>query len=175
MSRLITSCGIILNPELPRAGIISANSLDQDFISDIMMMGTDLNWDSNVIDLKRDAQAEGEEKGLSEAEIEELFEEKCEEANLSWESDGSTYLFGDWKKDKDGKYEIDKEGKLGFSLTYSISSNSVSVEWSKTTKKCHYTSPCYVMADGSGPCGDLDTPGDSVVAFSLPEDVLRGL
>lgn len=46
------------------------------------------------------------------------------------------------------------------------------VEWSRHTTPCHHTSPCYVMADGSGPCGDLDTPGDSVVAFALPPELL---
>lgn len=68
--------------------------------------------------------------------------------------------------------ELDSSGKTGYALTYNTDSGNLCVEYSRTTKPCHHTSPCYVMADGSGPCGDLNTAGNSVIAFCLPDDCL---
>ena len=117
--------------------------------------GIDLNWEQFLLDLQ---------------EEEELSEEDRDDAMENYESQGCSYLVGDWKQDKDSKWEINKEGEHGFSATYDNSNaDTVCVEWSKTTKECHHTSPCFVMADGSGPCGDLDTEGTSVVAYCLPD------
>ena len=60
-----------------------------------------------------------------------------------------------------------------FAAVYNSDSGNISVEFSQTTRSCHHTSPCYVMADGSGPCGNLDTPGNSVVAYDLPREFYK--
>jgi len=140
----------------PKVGVISAHSelLDQDYVQDLLC-------DEHNIDLDyEDFIQELEEEGKTEEEINEV----------SWEytSDESTYLIGDGWILKDGKYEIDKTKE--FAATFSSHSNNICVEYSKYTRMVHHTSPCYMMADGSGPCGDLDTEGDSVLAYDLPKE-----
>jgi hypothetical protein len=163
---LITSCGIIKNRSVPRCGIISIHSLDPYFLDEIVVDGIDLGYQQSQEETRDQIREENPE--LSDEEIEEAVNESmsnvCE--NIS------SYIFGDWKKNTEGLYEIDQNGKQGFALSYSPESGVVTVEFSKHTKKCGHTSPCYVMANGDGPCGDLDSEGDSVVAFCLPEDCL---
>ncbi len=153
---IYTSSGIIRNADLPRVGIISANSekLNQDIINE-------LPYESGAVNLSEEEYR---------AELEALSDQEIEVEMERYESDGDTYLIGDWKKNSDGKYEIDRAGKEGYAATFSFYSNNISVEWSKTTRRCHHTSPCYVMAGGSGPCGDLDTDGDTVLAYDLPKE-----
>jgi hypothetical protein len=151
----ITSCGIIKNEDKPRVGVISINACD-DFIHDDIDQGINLSYEEFLLEL--------EERGIEEDSAE--WGEECD--NFACENE--TTLVGDWKK-VDGKYVPDQNGENGFAATYH--DGIITVEWSKTTKKCHHTSPCYMMADGSGPCGDLETEGDSVIAFSLPDDLIR--
>ena len=152
---LITSSGIIRNRSKPRCGIISAYSLHSSVFDDIHE-GIDLGWEDFVEDLRARGIEEDSQAWYKETD--------------SFESNGQI-LFGDaWFKietGKDaGKYDIDKSKNLAAS--YSRDSGNVCVEFSKHTKLTANTSPCYVMADGSGPCGDLDSPGDAVLAFTLP-------
>lgn len=165
-----TSSGIIRNADKPRIGIVSAHSLNPDFLDSFITEGIDLGYETFIQDtLER---LKNENPGIDDAELDALMERETE----FYESDSSTYLLGAWRKIPDGnigagKYEIDKSGKNGdFAATFSSDSNNVSVDWSKTTTQCHHTSPCYVMSDGSGPCGDLDTKGDSVIAYTFPND-----
>ena len=88
------------------------------------------------------------------------------------EFDTKVILLGDWIK-VDGKYSIDPNGKEGFAAEYNSGTGTICVEYSKHTKLCNNTSPCYVMADGSGPCGDLDSEGDTVIAYTLPVEFFR--
>ena len=112
----------------------------------------------------------GYEEYQAEIEASDMSDEDKQDALDNHETDSSQWLVGDWKKDANGLYEIDYRGKHGFAATYSnANGNIVCVEYSHETQRCHHTSPCYVMADGSGPCGDLDTNGDSVLAYCLPE------
>jgi|ERR1035437_10263758 hypothetical protein len=158
-----TSSGIIKNADKPRVGVISQNSVCSDLLDDIIREGINLSYESYLEDIRADCVREGK--------TEEETEEAIEEASQCYESDSDMYLFGDWLKNESGQYEIDRNGKEGYALTYGGMGN-LCIEWSKTVKPCHHTSPCYVMADGSGPCGDLDTKGDSVLAYALPNDCL---
>jgi hypothetical protein len=132
-----------------KVGVISCNQL-KSFIYDEINQGIDITFEEFYDDLL--------DQGLSEEEIEKNTDR--------YEKDNSTILIGDWKK-VNKKYEIDKNGPNGFSATYN--DNIICVEYSKDVKKRGLTSPCYVMADGSGPCGDLSLPGD-FDTFSLPGD-----
>ena len=152
---IITSCGVIRNSSKPRVGVMSGHSLQSWFFEDMYRDCIDLTYEEFVNDLR--------EQGMSDQDIENETE--------FYECDESTYLFGSWKKNADGKYEIDKTGE--FAGTYNSGTNIVCVEWSKHTKKCHHTSPCYMMANGDGPCGDLDTSGDAVIAYCLPDEYLE--
>jgi hypothetical protein len=152
----ITAAGIIRNKEQPRVGVTSMHNLASWAIDEIETNGIDLTWESFLDDLR--------ERGINEDS-----EEWQREVDYA-EFDSRTILFGDWAKDKSGKYSIDRNGPNGFAAEYSSAWGNVTVEWSRDTKACHHTSPCYVMSDGSGPCGDLDTDGDSVVAYTLPAD-----
>ena len=160
---LITSSGIIRNRNKPRVGVLSIHSVNYDF-QDELDQGIDLDYLEAVEEFR--AEVKEENPDATENEIDALVERKFD----CWESSGATVLFGSWKKNAEGKYEIDTKGE--YAGTYSRESGNLCVEWSQHTKKCGCTSPCYVMADGSGPCGDLDSEGDDVVAFTLPEDCL---
>jgi hypothetical protein len=152
--KLITTSGVIRNRGIARVGVISQHSLNSDFLDEIIRDGINISYEGFILDMQHD--------GKSEEEI--------EEACQFYESDNDQYLYGDWIRDKAGKYSIDRNGNHGFAVAYS--GYNVCVEWSKTIKQTHHTSPCYVLANGDGPCGDLDTAGDSVIAYALPDDCL---
>lgn len=122
-------------------------------------------WDMNQIDLTyEEAIREIEEDStLSEDEKEQKLDELGDEC-----VSGDFRLVGDWRKNANGLYEIDKEGKEGFAATYDSNDNYICIEWSNTTKECRGTSPCFRMVDGS-PCGDLDSEGDTVIAYTFPK------
>jgi hypothetical protein len=147
---LVTSSGVIYERSKPRVGVVSVSSL-----GDI--------WDEivNGIDL-------GYEFAYQEALAESSGDEDETERRLQYFESSGPYLFGDWQKGNDG-YEPNTAGPNGFAACYNPDSGIVTVEWSQETRWVHHTSPCYVMADGRGPCGDLDTPGDAVLAYTLPE------
>lgn len=160
----ITSAGIIRNPEKPRVGVTSLGSLSE-WIYDTIDGGIDLTFEHAEEETREQITAEN--PGMDDDEIDELVSESLSMADF----DGRVILFGDWKKDKDGRYTPDTSGE--YSAKYNGYNNLVTVEWSRHTVACHHTSPCFVMADGSGPCGDLDTPGDSVIAYTLPPEFFR--
>lgn len=144
--------------------MVSLNSL-QDWIYDEIDQGIDLSYESLYEETLE--QIREENPNADDTEIEEITRESMEMV----EFDTRTVLFGDWIK-VDGKYQIDTNGKEGYSAEYNSGMGTVCVEYSRTTKLCNNTSPCYVMADGSGPCGDLDAEGDAVLAYTLPVDFL---
>ncbi len=153
----ITSAGVIRNEDKPRVGVLCGHSLSDGAWCDIDGDSIDLTWEEFIEDLK----AEGVEEDSKE------WQQIIDRA----EFDSRVVLFGSWKKNAKGQYVPDESGE--YAAVYSSDSNVVTVEWSKTVVRCHHTSPCYVMANGNGPCGDLDTPGDSVLAYSLPADMIR--
>lgn len=142
------------------AGVIALHSLHDSFSEECL-------YGSDAIDLTYlEAETDLEAQGKTEEEIEEEMED--------FEADSVTILFGDWKLNKEGKYEIDYDGKNGFAGTYSNYMGAIAtLDWSKHSARCNKTSPCYVMTDGR-PCGDLDTKGDDVEAYCFPEDYYRG-
>ena len=162
---LVTSSGVIRNRSKPRVGIVSANSLYNELFEDCINNGIDLTWESFRDELAHEIDRNNPDLGADEKD--ELFEKESECA----EFDSHTFLLGAWVKVND-RYEIDKSGKSGsYALVYDTGSNNVSVEWSTLTTQCNNTSPCYVMSDGSGPCGDLDSKGDAVTAYTLPANM----
>jgi hypothetical protein len=165
----ITSCGIIKNEDRPRVGVISINSINSDYLDELLNDSIDLDFEEAVKDISEQVQRDFEDKPeLIEEEIERQIQElsdSCFESN--------NLLLGDWMRDSEGYYAIDKTGPNGFAASYNRDSGTICVEWSKVVKKCCHTSPCYVMANGDGPCGDLDAEGDSVVAFCLPDKYLN--
>lgn len=160
----ITSAGIIRNPDKPRVGVVSLNSLSE-WIHDTIYDGIDLTIEEYEGETRKQITAEN--PGMDDDEIDELVSESLSMAGF----DSRVILFGSWKKDSDGRYTPDTSGE--YSAEYNSDDNLVTVEWSRHTVACHHTSPCFVMADGSGPCGDLDKPGDSVIAYTLPPEFFR--
>ena len=156
---LITSSGIIKNRSKPRVGVVSIRSL-ADWVYDEIDQGIDLTWEE--FDDEMNQRIEKGEISLDDAQ------EEMEDV----EFDTKVILLGDWIK-VDGKYSIDPNGKEGFAAEYNSGTGTICVEYSKHTKLCNNTSPCYVMADGSGPCGDLDSEGDTVIAYTLPVEFFR--
>jgi len=171
MSTLNTSSGIIRNRYKPRTGIVSANSLHS-FVFDEINQGIDITYEEWHSELEKEIRGEVEAEGKIDLDSQE-FENEIE-TKLQYECDGycndsHTILFGNaWYKGEDGKYHIDKSKE--FAATYNSDSGNIAVEFSQLTKQCNNTSPCYVMSDGSGPCGDLDQDGDAVTAFTLPSE-----
>lgn len=163
MSKLITSSGVILNREKPRVGVISANSqLLQEWIFDEIDQGIDLTYET--------AFKEEYDTAIESGQTDDEAWKSANDATEFWDCDSRTVLFGDaWAYDeKHGKYYIDKL-KGEYAAVYNNDSNIICVEYSKNIRQCNNTSPCYVMSDGSGPCGDLGAPGDAVIAFDLPK------
>lgn len=163
---LITASGVIRNRSKPRVGVLSIHSVNGDFL-DELDQGIDLGYIEAREELEAEARAEN--PNADENEIENIVNDAFD----CYESTGPV-IFGAYKKNADGKYEIDTTGGSGeYAGTYSRESGNICVEWSKHTTPCRCTSPCYVMADGSGPCGDLNSEGDDVIAYTLPADCFR--
>jgi hypothetical protein len=134
-----------------------------DWVLDMIDGGIDLLWESAVAEVTAEMQAKYPD--ADESEIDEMAERELE----YFETDSQHILIGDWKQ-IDGQYVPDTDGKHGFAAEYTdFCGGTLSIVWSRTTKQCHHTSPCFVMSDGSGPCGDLDTSGNSRTAYCLPE------
>jgi hypothetical protein len=162
---LVTSSGIIKNRFKPRTGIVSAHSLYSELFGDCLNRGIDLTWESYKDE--RLAELTRENPDLDETEIQDLFDN-----DSGMECDSHVFLYGAWVKNDIGQYEIDKTGASGsFALEYNTETGIVCVEWSTETMLCGNTGPCYVMSDGSGPCGDLNSEGDTVTAYTLPDDM----
>lgn len=165
---IVTSSGVIRNRSKPRSGIVSARSLYSELIDDCFDRGIDLSYESWRDEVMTRLMTENPD--LDDDAIDDLFTIE----NDTIELESRTFLLGAWVKNSKGKYEIDRTGKHGsYALEYNTESEIVCVEWSTLTVECNNTSPCYVMADGSGPCGDLDTPGTNVIAYTLPSDMFR--
>lgn len=133
-----------------RVGVCNANNLDWDVFTHDLDKGIDLTYE----EFRRDL----ESRELSEEEIQYELDR--------YETDERIVIFGDWLF-KDGKYEPDKSGE--YAAVYNSGTNIVTVEYSQYVKQCALTSPCYVMRDGSGRCGDLDNDG-IYEAYSLPPE-----
>lgn len=133
-----------------KTGVTQANNLNS-FVFDDISSGIDLTFEEFC-------------HGL---ESENLIDDEKQARIDQYDNDNRITLFGDWIK-IDGKYQPDKTKQ--FAAVYDNETNIICVEWSKTVKQCAETSPCYVMSDGSGRCGDLDSEGDQVAAYSLPEE-----
>jgi hypothetical protein len=158
-----------------RQGIIKETNKDN-LVAGVTMLRELHNWWAEDYLYGEDAIDLTYEEYKAELVAEGKTDEEIEEELDFYEPDCVTILFGDWYQDpKDNLYKIDKEGHNGFAGTYSNSyGDHITIEWSKWSVPCHHTSPCYVMSDGR-PCGDLDTEGDSVEAYCLPEDHWREL
>jgi len=165
---LVTSSGIVRNRLIPRSGIVNASSLYSELFDDCINSGIDLSWESYREDTL--AQLTRDNPDLDESAIDELFD--AESQDICFES--RVFLLGAWIKNSKGQYVIDKTGENGdYALEYNTETGIVCVEWSKDVTWCHNTSPCYVMSDGSGPCGDLDTKGSVVLAYTLPFEMFH--
>ena len=136
-------------------GVLTGNEVNSIFHDDTVYDQIDLYFEEYLKELK--------ESGMTEEEIE------IESDNYM--GDGTTYLIGDWKRTDDDKFEINKEGKLGFAGTYDSNTNHIVIEWSRYSIKCAPTSPCFVMRDGR-PCGDINSCGD-IEAYCIPEYFTR--
>ena len=163
---LVTSSGVIRNRSKPRVGIVNANSLYCELFDDCMINGIDLSYDEYRAEAIERLKTDNPD--LDDDEIDQLYDDE----NDCVEFDSRTFLLGAWVKNDAGKYEIDKTGASGsYALEYNTSNGIVSVEWSELTQLCNNTSPCYTMANGDGPCGNLDSPGNAVLAYTLPKDM----
>ncbi len=182
---IVTSSGIIRNEDKPRVGVVNAHSLAS-WIFDEVSDGVDLTYESYMLDLKGEhdqahldhveeceaAHSVGRHSDATSDHEEEDFDDcrACQRLCEQYESNDSTILIGSWKKnDETGLYEIETDRGGDYAATYNSGSGLISVEWSRRTRRVGHTSPCFVMANGDGPCGDLDSEGDTVLAYDLPE------
>ena len=149
----------------PVVGVASPNDLQDWFYEDAFHDGHDIGWDDAVDHFRTELEA----GGLDQDEI----EDRVENAGEHIFEHEAYYLVGDWKKNDDDKWEIDRAGSKGYAATYAPADSfggTICVEWSKLVTECHHTSPCFVTKGTGQPCGDLSTPGDSTLAYSLPAD-----
>jgi len=163
---IVTSSGVIRNRSKPRSGIVNARSLYSELIDDCFNRGIDLSYESWRDEVM--ARLVAENPDLDDDAIDDLFTIENDDIEL----ESRTFLLGAWVKNSQGQYEIDRTGKHGsYALEYDTENGIVCVEWSILVTECGNTSPCYIMSDGSGPCGDLDTKGTSVIAYTLPVEM----
>jgi len=74
-------------------------------------------------------------------------------------------LLGSWKKDPDGKYEPDRQGKAGYAAIYNGDPHyTVQVVWSARRVRRGWASPCYPNQ------AEWNTPGQ-VRCYALPRDL----
>ena len=87
--------------------------------------------------------------------------EMFQEIDFEWDDE----LIGDWieAENKEYKYEPAPNGK--FVAQYN--GNTIVVFQSKWAVKCLRCSPCYPR------CGDVDSRGESVIAYILPPEYLN--
>lgn len=159
----------------PSPGVVNCHNLHSS-INDLIAEGIDLCWEEALLDIENEIRGILKELDLDvdsqeyQEKFDDLYEEKAEALAVHYDGGYSARLVGDWKKNRDGKYEIDHNGKEGWAGTYSNENGStLVVEWSKWVAKCNQTSPCYIRKDTGGRCGDLDTPGD-MWAYSVPPE-----
>ena len=151
----------LVSAESPVVGVVNCHNLAS-FIYDEINDGIDIAYEEWALERKEELETSGMAV--------DIIEETIEHESQDMEFEDSNILVGDWKRNDDGKFEIDKNGKAGWAGVYRSCSGAIlCVEYSKHTVRTHHTSPCYVMSDGR-PCGDLDTKGDSVLAFTLPPE-----
>ncbi|RLG44004.1 MAG: hypothetical protein DRN81_05440 [Thermoproteota archaeon] len=147
-----------------KVGVTSIHNIDGEVIEDLIQNGIDLTFMEYYNERFEELLKQGH---TDFDDIDNIISEETQDF------DTDTWLIGDWTL-VDGKYSINKDGPEGFAGTYNRDSCNICVEYSQyVILNCHYTSPCYVMADGSGPCGDLDTDGD-IMAYCLPPDMFNG-
>ena len=157
----------------PRIGVVSQHSLDDWFYDDVPNGESviDITFESWYEDRKQELFEEIKEQvDTTDEEIEDAVDERMEKECDDYFADETTYLIGDWVKDKNGVYQIDRNGKNGFAAIYSTHTGNVCVEYSKYVMiNARDTSPCYIQADDGKPCGDLDSEGN-LEAYSFPSD-----
>jgi len=148
-----------------RVGVVSMGSLQDWLYSELIIDGIDLGYESFLDNITQELL----DDGLPPEDIEDYIEDNC--LSDHYDSDGTVILFGDWCKDSNGLYIPDIKGSKGFSATFHSGAfgDIVMIDRSKWCTRCNYTSPCFVMSDGSGRCGDLDSAGD-ILAMCLPEE-----
>ena len=116
--------GVWVNPDQPITGVISNNLIVQ-FISDEMYDCIDLDYEEHI-----------NSPNHLENETEYEYCGECE----NWESfPDSTFLIGDWIKDKDGLYDYDPDGEYAAIVRES----TTQVVYSKYTKRAGLCSPCF--------------------------------
>lgn len=107
---------------------------------------------------------EGMDETEARAEADSYVDDEWSELNQDF--NGETHLYGDWKLVND-KFEPDYYGQLGYSAIYNNNENIIQVVWSRWAIKCRRCSPCYPGQ------GDVDTPGDDYMAYTLPLDCMQ--
>ena len=130
--------GIWVDPEMPITGVISNNLIVQ-FISDEMYDCIDLDYEEH---LKSNDHNDNDCNCLDH-----------------WESYDSTFLIGDWIKDKDGLYDYDPNGEYAAIVRES----TTQVVYSKYTKRAGLCSPCYPGQ------ADNESTG-KFLAYDLPKE-----
>ena len=153
----------------PRVGITSKASAE--LMDEIFRSGIDLGYLEalqETIDEINQEEAETPKGDTWDDVVEWEAQERLEKSG--YESHGR-HLLGDWIL-VDKKYEIDRNGPYGFAITANFDNGDIiSVEYSKTTKRCADTSICYRQRDDGGPCGNLDREGDTL-AYALPDEYM---
>jgi hypothetical protein len=120
-------------------GVISNNSVEW-LDDEIAHKGIDLDYENHVKECPND------------------------DHDSCWESNGSeTYLIGDWKIQKDGKYAPNHKGDYAAI----VSECETQVVWSKHTVKVRaMCSPCFPGQ------ADLNSGQGNIKAYTLPDDLI---
>lgn len=132
--------GVWIDSEIPSAGVISANKVNMEFLDGGICLDCEKIWEER-------------------SDEDEEFEVECFD---------HTFLYGDWKKDENGKYIHDEDGE--FAAIYTQGSfNDITVVWSKFTTRGTPCSPC---APSCVSIPDDEEPGE-FLCYTLPDYLLE--
>lgn len=157
-SNIVNHWGKWVDKTEPVTGVISFNDVCQ-FVSDeIACNGIDLQYE------------EAEETFKAEYRINHNMQEPDDEAMEEFynEMDGcdsGDFLIGDWIKDNEGLWDVNKEGEYSAIVRESV----VQVVWSKYITRCkNLCSPCYPgQADVQS---GIDDENGEFLSYNLPPE-----
>lgn len=139
--KIINHWGHWVNSEKPITGVVTNNAVA--WLNEEIATGIDVDYEA----YERD-----NPEGLSPEKLNDVLE--------MWDASNSTYLIGDWRKDKDGLYEPEPTGDYAAI----VGEVYTQVVFSHNVRRCSLCSPCYPGQ------GDLESEGD-FLTYDLPADM----
>ena len=141
--------GSWIDSEVPSPGVVSFNKVQHEWPDDGICVDcekifSDIDDEIESLQFELDEMKKGESEEPSTPENIQQLEDEIEELENSKENVeclDHEFIYGDWKKNEDGKYIPDETGEFAAILTQG-GFNDITVVWSKFTTRGTPCSPC---------------------------------